>query len=69
MRGPQPLKEALLPRELDGADTQTHRQTHGHGDLLTNSAQWGRDGENAFQRQPRIQKELQLRHETNKNNN
>ena len=25
---------------------QTYRQTHGHGDLLTNSAQWGRVGEN-----------------------
>ena len=24
----------------------THRHTYGHGDLLTNSAQWGRVGEN-----------------------
>ena len=27
-------------------DTQTDRHTDGHGDLLTNSAQWGRVGEN-----------------------
>ena len=31
---------------LDGAHTQTHRHTDGHGDSLTNSAQWGRVGEN-----------------------
>ena len=27
-------------------DTQTNRQTDGHGDSMTNSAQWGRVGEN-----------------------
>ena len=27
-------------------DRQTDRQTHGHGDSMTNSAQWGRVGEN-----------------------
>ena len=26
--------------------TQTDRHTHGHGDSMTNSAQWGRVGEN-----------------------
>ena len=26
---------------------QTFRQTHGHGDSMTNLAQWGRVGENA----------------------
>ena len=31
---------------LDGVDTHTHRQTHGHGDSMNNSAQWGRVGEN-----------------------
>ena len=31
----------------NGADAQTDRQTHGHGDSMTNSAQWGRVGENA----------------------
>ena len=30
----------------DGADTQTNRQTHGYGDSMTNSAKWGRVGEN-----------------------
>ena len=25
---------------------QTHRHNHGHGDSVTNSAQWGRVGEN-----------------------
>ena len=29
-------------------DRQTDRQTHGHGDSMTNSAQWGRVGENWF---------------------
>ena len=29
-----------------GADTQTDRQTHGHGNYMTNSARWGRVGEN-----------------------
>ena len=42
MRDPQPLQEALLPGELDGANTHTD----GNGDLLTNSARWGRVGEN-----------------------
>ena len=50
MGGPQPLQdssqEALFPVELDGAHRKTDRQTQGHGDLLTNSAQWGRVGEN-----------------------
>ena len=27
-------------------DTHTDRQTDGHGDSMTNSAQWGRVGEN-----------------------
>ena len=27
-------------------DTQTEPQTDGHGDSMTNSAQWGRVGEN-----------------------
>ena len=27
---------------------QTHRQTDGHGDSMTNSAQWGRVGENTL---------------------
>ena len=27
---------------------QTHRQTDGHGDSMTNSAQWGRVGEKAL---------------------
>ena len=35
---------------LDGANKQTDRQTDistdGHGDSMTNSAQWGRVGEN-----------------------
>ena len=31
--------------QLDGADTQTHMQTDGHGDSMTNSAQRGRVGE------------------------
>ena len=29
----------------DGADKQTHRHTHGHGDSMTYSAQWGQVGE------------------------
>ena len=29
--------------------TQTHRQTDGHGDSMTNSAQWGQVGENPLQ--------------------
>ena len=29
-------------------DTQTDTQTDGHGDSMTNSAQWGRVGENAI---------------------
>ena len=29
-------------------DTQNHRQTDGHGDSMTNSAQWGRVGENLY---------------------
>ena len=28
---------------------QTHRHTHGHGDSMTHSAQWGRVGENQFE--------------------
>ena len=28
------------------AMAQTHRHTDGHGDSMTNSAQWGRVGEN-----------------------
>ena len=30
----------------DGANRQTNRQTDGHGDSMTNSAQRGRVGEN-----------------------
>ena len=30
----------------DGTDRQTEPHTHGHGDSMTNSAQWGRVGEN-----------------------
>ena len=30
----------------NGVDWQTDKQTHGHGDSLTNSAKWGRVGEN-----------------------
>ena len=30
----------------DGTDIHTDRHTHGHGDSMTNSAQWGRVGEN-----------------------
>ena len=29
----------------DGEDRQTDRQTHGHGDSMTESAQWGRFSE------------------------
>ena len=29
-------------------DTQTKTQTVGHGDSMTNSAQWGRVGENSI---------------------
>ena len=29
----------------DGADRQTHRQTHGHGNSMTESPQWGRFSE------------------------
>ena len=29
-------------------DTQTHISTDGHGDSMTNSAQWGRVGENCL---------------------
>ena len=36
----------------DGTDRHTHRHTNGHGDSMTNSAQWGRVGENpAYGRQ------------------
>ena len=30
----------------DGADKQTHTQTNGHGDSMTELAQWGRFSEN-----------------------
>ena len=30
----------------DGTDRHTHRHTNRHGDSMTNSAQWGRVGEN-----------------------
>ena len=30
----------------DGTDRQTDTHNHGHGDSMTNSAQWGRVGEN-----------------------
>ena len=50
MRGPQPLQdssqEALLPGELDSANRHTDRQTHRHGNSMSNSVQWGRVGEN-----------------------
>ena len=32
--------------QMAQTDTYTHRQTHGHGDSMTNLAQWGRVGEN-----------------------
>ena len=38
-----PLGPPLLPWDLMA---QTDRQTDGHGDSMTNSAQWGRVGEN-----------------------
>ena len=37
---------AHLKTAPDGANRQTHRHTDGHGDSMTNSAQWGRVGEN-----------------------
>ena len=33
---------------LDGADRTTDTQTDGHGDSMTNSAQWGRVGEKDY---------------------
>ena len=30
---------------LDGADRRTHSQTDGHGDSMTESAQWGQFSE------------------------
>ena len=37
---------SFAPLGLDGANKHTDRQTDGHGDSMTNSAQWGRVGEN-----------------------
>ena len=34
----------------DGADRQTDKQIHGHGNSMTNLAQWGRVGENVYQK-------------------
>ncbi len=47
------IRIALVFR--DGTDRQTDRQTDGHGDSMTNSAQWGRVGENAIDRRNQFQ--------------
>ena len=39
----------------DGAERRADRQTDGHGDSMTNSAQWGRVGEKNFQSQIQLQ--------------
>ena len=36
----------LEKNALEGTNIQTDTQTNGHGDSMTNSAQWGRVGEN-----------------------
>ena len=38
--------------------TQTHRHTDGHGDSMTNSAQWGRVGENGEKEKKGKEKEV-----------
>ena len=37
---------SFAPLGLDGANRQTDTQTDGHGDSMTNLAQWGRVAEN-----------------------
>ena len=35
-----------MPKKKLHPMAQTHKQINGHGDSMTNSAQWGRVGEN-----------------------
>ena len=37
---------------------QNHRHTDGHGDSMTNSAQWGRVGENHFFQKPNLKAKI-----------
>ena len=46
MRG-RDLRANERPSKKLHSMAQTDTQTHGHGDSMTNSAQWGRVGENA----------------------
>ena len=50
-----PLGPPLLPWD---SMAQAHRQTDGHGDSMTNSAQWARVGENLI----KLHKSPQTRH-------